>query len=171
MEEQNEQNEQNEQTVDIGKAQAAALKKGIGGTLLVCVGLVAGAYALGFFNGPASAQATPEESQAVSWKEGAILDGGGFVVNLADRDRARYAKGFLLHRFGGRSGCCRSRRASSHGQGPHYAVPDGAYLSGVVDTRRISNDTRETDRRGPDHFYGSSITRTRHGVNRAIERG
>jgi len=92
MEEQNEQNEQNEQTVDIGKAQAAALKKGIAGTLLVCVGLVAGAYALGFFNGPAAAQATPEETQAVSWKEGAILDGGGFVVNLADRDRARYAK-------------------------------------------------------------------------------
>lgn len=84
--------EQNDETIDVAKAQATAMKKGIGGTLLVCIGLVAGAYALGFFNGPTTAHASPETAQSVSWKEGAILDGGGFVVNLADRDRSRYAK-------------------------------------------------------------------------------
>ena len=86
--------ENQDSNADLQKLVTSAIIKSVMGTSLVFVGLLAGAYFLGF--GPQSAPAEQEpESEATAGtfqKDGAVLDGGSFVVNLADKGAPRYAK-------------------------------------------------------------------------------
>ena len=87
--------EQATEEVNIQKVVTGAIMKSVLGTALLFIGLGVGAYFLGVFPGSqqvASASSDEEEGQPVSWKDGAVLDGGSFVVNLADEGTPRYAK-------------------------------------------------------------------------------
>lgn len=87
--------EQNNEEVDLKGVINSAIQKSVLGTFVVCIGLGVGAYFMGLVPGLQSANAAVEgegESSPVSWKDGAILDGGSFVVNLADPGAPRYAK-------------------------------------------------------------------------------
>lgn len=87
--------EQATEEVNIQKVVTGAIMKSVLGTALLFIGLGAGAYSLGMFPGAeqvATASAEEEEGKPVSWKDGAVLDGGSFVVNLADEGTPRYAK-------------------------------------------------------------------------------
>ena len=82
--------------VNIQKVVTGAIMKSVMGTALLFIGLGVGAYFMGLFPGAqtvATASAgDEEEGKPVSWKDGAVLDGGSFVVNLADEGTPRYAK-------------------------------------------------------------------------------
>jgi flagellar basal body-associated protein FliL len=86
--------EENEQ-VDLQKVVTGAIVKSVMGTAVVFVGLLAAAYFMGFIGStqPVSADGAVEGGDSeISWKDGAVLDGGSFVVNLADKGTPRYAK-------------------------------------------------------------------------------
>ena len=87
--------EQGTEEVNIQKVVTGAIMKSVLGTALLFIGLGVGAYFLGLFPGAqtvATASSEEEEGKPVSWKDGAVLDGGSFVVNLADEGTPRYAK-------------------------------------------------------------------------------
>ena len=81
--------------VDIQGVVKGAIMKSVMGTAVVFTALLAGAYFMGFIGTTqvVSADASEESAEGnMSWKDGAVLDGGSFVVNLADEGAARYAK-------------------------------------------------------------------------------
>ena len=88
--------EQGIEEVNIQKVVTGAIIKSVAGTAILFIGLGVGAYFLGLFPGSqtvATASSEAEgEGKPVSWKDGAVLDGGSFVVNLADEGTPRYAK-------------------------------------------------------------------------------
>ena len=90
-----EQNVESVEQVDIQGIVKGAIMKSVMGTAVVFTALLAGAYFMGFIGSTQAvvAEATEDSGEATkSWKDGAVLDGGSFVVNLADEGVPRYAK-------------------------------------------------------------------------------